>query len=395
MADRMLAPGQTPRHDFGKIKTFLPLPNLIDVQRRSYEDFLQMDLLPVERSDVGLEAVFRGVFPFSDFRETCALEYVSYRIGDLASRSGRLEGIQHLRFTCEHCGATVRVKDARANRVECQVCGHPNPNKVTIDEVCGTPVELRLPFTVAECQERGLTYAVPLKVTFRLKVFDKENAPTGKSAPKEWPIRDIKEEEVYFGDIPLMTDNGTFIINGTERVIVSQLHRSPGVFFTREGAHTLIGKIIPYRGSWVEFEIDSKGLFGVRIDRKRKFPGTVFLRALGLESDEQILKKFYSAVGLTFEKGKAHLVLPPDVLVKEELRLKHLRGIKKDGKLFADVKLTADQKEKLAAGTPVTRRRRPGASSAGSSSPSTSSTSPRARSSTRRGARCRTTSPRS
>ena len=354
MADRMLAPGQTPRHDFGKIKTFLPLPNLIDVQRRSYEDFLQMDLLPAERSDVGLEAVFRGVFPFSDFRETCALEYVSYRIGDLASRSGRLEGIQHLRFSCEHCGATVRVKDARANRVECQVCGHPNPNKVTIDEVCGTPVELRLPFTVAECQERGLTYAVPLKVTFRLKVFDKENAPTGKSAPKEWPIRDIKEEEVYFGDIPLMTDNGTFIINGTERVIVSQLHRSPGVFFTREGAHTLIGKIIPYRGSWVEFEIDSKGLFGVRIDRKRKFPGTVFLRALGLESDEQILKKFYSAVGLTFEKGKAHLVLPPDVLVKEELRLKHLRGIKKDGKIFADVKLTADQREKLAAGTPVT-----------------------------------------
>ncbi|MBK6405517.1 MAG: hypothetical protein IPF66_11010 [Holophagales bacterium] len=341
MADRMLAPGQTPRHDFGKIKTFLPLPNLIDVQRRSYEDFLQMDLLPVERADVGLEAVFRGVFPFSDFRETCALEYVSYRIGDLASRSGRLEGIQHLRFTCEHCGATVRVKDPRANRVECQVCGHPNPNKVTIDEVCGTPVELRLPFTVAECQERGLTYAVPLKVTFRLKVFDKENAPTGKSAPKEWPIRDIKEEEVYFGDIPLMTDNGTFIINGTERVIVSQLHRSPGVFFTREGAHTLIGKIIPYRGSWVEFEIDSKGLFGVRIDRKRKFPGTVFLRALGLESDEQILKKFYSAVGLTFDKGKAHLVLPPDVLTKEELRLKHLRGIKKDGKIFADVKLNA------------------------------------------------------
>ena len=112
MADRMLAPGQTARHDFGKIKTFLPLPNLIDVQRRSYEDFLQMDLLPAERGEVGLEAVFRGVFPFSDFRETCALEYVSFRIGDWASRSGRLEGIQHLRFSCEHCGATVRVKDA-------------------------------------------------------------------------------------------------------------------------------------------------------------------------------------------------------------------------------------------------------------------------------------------
>ncbi|HEX2757578.1 MAG TPA: DNA-directed RNA polymerase subunit beta, partial [Thermoanaerobaculia bacterium] len=185
-------------------------------------------------------------------------------------------------------------------------------------------------------------------------VFDKESAPTGKGAPKEWPIRDIKEEEVYFGEIPLMTDNGTFVINGTERVIVSQLHRSPGVFFTREGAHTLIGKIIPYRGSWVEFEIDTKGLFGVRIDRKRKFPGTVFLRALGLESDELILKKFYTAVPVVYEKGKAHLTLSPGILAKEELRHKHLRGLKKDGRIFADVKLAGEAKEALAKGESVT-----------------------------------------
>jgi DNA-directed RNA polymerase subunit beta len=354
MNPRTFAPGAKERSTFGKIRSFLPLPNLIDVQRRSYEDFLQMDLLPKERQDVGLQAVFKSVFPFSDFRETCALEFVSYRIGDWKSRSGRLEGLEHLRFPCEHCGATVRVKGARATRVECGACGHPNPNKVTIDEVCGTPVELRQLYSVAECQERGATYSVPLKVTFRLKVFDKENAPTGKGAPKEWPIRDIKEEEVYFGEIPLMTDNGTFVINGTERVIVSQLHRSPGVFFTREGAHTLIGKIIPYRGSWVEFEIDTKGLFGVRIDRKRKFPGTVFLRALGLESDELILKKFYTAVPVVYEKGKAHLTLSPGILVKEELRHKHLRGLKKDGRIFADVKLTGDAKEALAKGESVT-----------------------------------------
>jgi len=353
MTNRTLAPGQKERTSFGKIRSFLPLPNLIDVQRKSYEDFLQMDLLPEERQDVGLQAVFKSVFPFSDFRETCALEFVSYRIGEWKSRSGRLEGLQHLRFSCEHCGATVRVKDPRATRVECGVCGHPNPNKVTIDEVCGTPVELRLPYSVAECQERGATYSVPLKVTFRLKVFDKENAPTGKGAPKEWPIRDIKEEEVYFGEIPLMTDNGTFVINGTERVIVSQLHRSPGVFFTREGAHTLIGKIIPYRGSWVEFEIDPKGLFGVRIDRKRKFPGTVFLRALGLESDELILKKFYSAVKVSYEKGKARLLLPPDVLAKEELRIKHLRGLRKDGRIFADVRLTDEMKKAFGKGESV------------------------------------------
>src|ERR1017187_5927091 len=360
MNPRTFAPGAKERSTFGKIRSFLPLPNLIDVQRKSYEDFLQMDLLPKERQDVGLQAVFKSVFPFSDFRETCALEFVSYRIGDWKSRSGRLEGLEHLRFPCEHCGATVRVKDARATRVECGACGHPNPNKVTIDEVCGTPVELRQLYSVAECQERGATYSVPLKVTFRLKVYDKENAPTGKGAPKEWPIRDIKEEEVYFGEIPLMTDNGTFVINGTERVIVSQLHRSPGVFFTREGAHTLIGKIIPYRGSWVEFEIDTKGLFGVRIDRKRKFPGTVFLRALGLESDELILKKFYTAVPLMYEKGKAHLALSPEVFAKEELRHKHLRGLKKDGRIFADIKLTNEMKEALGKGETISASVDPG-----------------------------------
>src|SRR5664280_2934083 len=161
-------------------------------------------------------------------------------------------------------------------------------------------------------------------------------------------------------DTPRMTYNCTFFINGTERVIVSQLHRSPGVFFTREGAHTLIGKIIPYRGSWVEFEIDTKGLFGVRIDRKRKFPGTVFLRALGLESDELILKKFYTAVPLTYEKGKAHLALSPEVFAKEELRHKHLRGLKKDGRIFADIKLTNEMKEALGKGETISASVDPG-----------------------------------
>ncbi|MCE7956560.1 MAG: DNA-directed RNA polymerase subunit beta [Acidobacteria bacterium ACB2] len=349
----MLAPGQAPRTPFGRIRTYLPLPNLIDVQKTSYEEFLQIDLLPEERNpEVGLEYVFRSVFPFRDFRETCELEYVSYRIGEWKSRSGRLEGLKHLRFRCENeaCAQVVRVGNPRAASVECQACGHPNPNRVTIDEVCGTPVELQVPFSVTECQDRGKTYEAGLWVTFRLKVFDKEAVPSGRGASREWPIRDIKEEEVFFGQIPLMTENGTFVINGTERVIVSQLHRSPGVFFTRDGAQTRIGKIIPYRGSWVEFELDAKGLFYVRIDRKRKFPGTFFLRALGLESDEQILKRFYSAVGLSYEKGKAVLTLPPDVLAKEDLRQKHLRGLKRDGKVFADAKLTPEVREALARG---------------------------------------------
>src|SRR6266566_4966134 len=144
-----------------------------------------------------------------------------------------------------------------------------------------------------------MTYAAPLKVTIRLTVYDKD-AETGNKT-----IRDIKEQEVFFGEIPLMTENGTFIINGTERVIVSQLHRSPGVFFERQQAQGyFLGKIIPYRGSWVEFEYDNKNLLHVRIDRKRKFYGSVFLRALGLETDEQILRTFYRITKVNVKDAK-------------------------------------------------------------------------------------------
>ena len=159
-------------------------------------------------------------------------------------------------------------------------------NIVTFCNRCGDPVGLQLKYDVPECEERGMTYAAPLKVTIRLTVYDKD-AETGTKT-----VRDIKEQEVFFGEIPLMTENGTFIINGTERVIVSQLHRSPGVFFERVPAQGyFLGKIIPYRGSWVEFEYDNKNLLYVRIDRKRKFYGTVFLRALGLKTDSEILQR--------------------------------------------------------------------------------------------------------
>ena len=146
---------------------------------------------------------------------------------------------------------------------------------------------LKLKYDVDECQERGMTYAVPLKVTIRLVVWNKDPETGVKT------IRDIKEQEVYFGDIPLMTDNGTFIINGTERVIVSQLHRSPGAFFHSEDKTLYVAQIIPYRGSWVEFEYDAKNLLYVRIDRKRKFLATVFLRALGLRGADEIIRAFY------------------------------------------------------------------------------------------------------
>ncbi len=278
------------RVDFSKIKTTIPIPNLIEVQKKSYERFLQMDLLPSERDDTGLESVFKSVFPISDFRGLSQLEFVDYAIGNWECKCGNLKGLHHLRSTCRNpaCGATIQTDPFHLGEVLCHRCGTFNKNIVTFCNRCGDPVGLQLKYDVAECEERGMTYAAPLKVTIRLTVFDKDPETGNKT------IRDIKEQEVFFGEIPLMTENGTFIINGTERVIVSQLHRSPGVFFERQPAQGyFLGKIIPYRGSWVEFEYDNKNLLHVRIDRKRKFYGTVFLRALGLKTDADILRAFY------------------------------------------------------------------------------------------------------
>src|SRR2546428_466337 len=158
-------------------------------------------------------------------------------------------------------------------------------------------IEIQKKSYVDECQERGMTYAVPLKVTIRLVAWNKDPETGVKT------IRDIKEQEVYFGDIPLMTENGTFIINGTERVIVSQLHRSPGAFFHSEDKTLYVAQIIPYRGSWVEFEYDTKNLLYVRIDRKRKFLPTVFLRALGLRGADEIIRAFYTVDKLYLKQG--------------------------------------------------------------------------------------------
>ncbi len=246
MADGSIRPLRE-RVSFAKIPTAIPLPNLIEVQKKSYDRFLQMYASPTSRENVGLQEVFNTIFPISDFRETASLEFVTYSIGD---REGRFEPT----------------------------------------------------FNEEECQTRGMTYAVPLRVTFRLVVWDKDPETGTKT------IRDIKEQEVYLGDIPLMTKGGTFIINGTERVIVSQLHRSPGVFFhTGSGKTLFTAQVIPYRGSWVEFELDARDLVQVRIDRRRKFPATVFLKALGLETDEAILRVFLQTASITLVDGGLHM----------------------------------------------------------------------------------------
>ncbi len=296
------------RIDFSKIRTTIPIPNLIEIQKKSYERFLQMTRLASERKDAGLQSVFKSVFPISDFRENSALEFIDYSIGNWECKCGRLSGLHHLRQPCSSCGTTLEAEPYE-NEVLCGQCGAVNNNaRGEVCDICESTVALKLKYDVEECQERGMTYAVPLKVTIRLVVWNKDVETGVKS------IRDIKEQEVYFGDVPLMTNNGTFIINGTERVVVSQLHRSPGAFFHSEDRQLFVAQIIPYRGSWVEFEYDAKNLLYVRIDRKRKFLASVFLRALGLRGADDIIRTFYDVDRVSLSNGSPRWAMSPTLV---------------------------------------------------------------------------------
>ncbi len=241
-----------PRRNFGKIKKVVDIPNLIEIQRRSYDEFLQKDASPPERKNVGLQAVFKSVFPIKDFNDTAELDFVGYAIGE--------------------------------------------PK-----------------FDIDECHQRGNNFAAPLKVTVHLVIYDVDPETGSRS------IKNVKEQEVYFGEIPLMTSNGTFMINGTERVIVSQLHRSPGVFFDDDKGKTHASgkllykaRIIPYRGSWIDFEFDPRDIIFVRIDRRRKFHATVLLRALGMTT-EDLLNYFYKKDSILLDGNKASRVFRPEL----------------------------------------------------------------------------------
>src|SRR6266567_3462497 len=245
------------RKNFAKIKKIIDIPNLIDIQKNSYKRFLQIDVPAEARKIFGLEAVFKSVFPIKDFSETASLEYVSYSLG--------------------------------------------------------VPK-----YDVEECHQRGMTFAAPMKVKVRLVVWDL-NKETGARS-----IRDIKEQEVYFGEIPLMTENGTFIINGTERVIVSQLHSSPGVFYDHDKGKThssgkvlYSARVIPYRGSWLDFEFDHKDILFVRIDRRRKMPATVLLKALGYSTDE-LLNYFYKSEEIILDGDNIVKIADPELLTNQK-----------------------------------------------------------------------------
>ncbi|MGV6825373.1 MAG: DNA-directed RNA polymerase subunit beta, partial [bacterium] len=238
------------RKDFGKRTSVLEIPYLLATQIESYRQFLQEDKKPDERDDIGLHAAFKSVLPIVSHSGSAELQYVSYRLGE--------------------------------------------------------PI-----FDVRECQIRGATYAAPLRVLVRLVIYDRD-APAGAKQ-----VKDVKEQEIYMGELPLMTENGTFVINGTERVIVSQLHRSPGVFFDHDKGKThssgkllFSARVIPYRGSWLDLEFDPKDLVYVRIDRRRKIPATILLKALGYNTQE-ILDYFFETDRFTLGKGKIMLDLVP------------------------------------------------------------------------------------
>ncbi len=255
------AKGAGDRISFAKIPEIIAIPNLIEIQRRSFDQFLQHRVPPDRREQIGLQGVFTSIFPINDYDDSASLEFVKYEFGQIK-------------------------------------------------------------YSPVECREKGMTYSAPLKVTLRLVVWDKGGAGEAKS------IRDIKEQEVYLGEMPLMTEHGTFVINGTERVVVSQLHRSPGVFFDHDGGKThpsgkilYSARLIPYRGSWLEFEFDASDILHVRIDRRRKFVATILLRGIGYGSNEEILRLFYERDVVQIERGKEFALVLMDRVDGKEVQL--------------------------------------------------------------------------
>ena len=299
------------RLDFSKIESTFPMPDLLAIQKLSYADFLQMDMLPEERTDVGLQAAFKDIFPVSDFKETTQLDFIHYSIGNWECKCGRLKGVENARRKCEGCDTLLPPDVELTEKEICPYCGSMKKIVVPLCDFCGDNVNLKLKYMPNECLQKGYTFSVPLRIKVRLISWEKDPATKVKR------LKHIKEQEVYFGDIPLMTDKGTFIFNGIERVVVSQLQRSPGVFFRPGDAKGFfIGKIIPYRGAWVEFEYDSKNIMYARLDRKKKFLATVFLRALGFGSDAEILRLFFKVFGIVPEDGNIYWEVSEDLIGK-------------------------------------------------------------------------------
>ncbi len=301
----------TIRKSFSKIKDIVPVPNLIEIQSTSFNDFVQLDYLPSEREGAGLEKVLRDIFPVEHDTDL-SLEYVSYEIGNWACTCGKVTGIENrYKWRCSSC------KKSGCSRLDgklsCPSCKKEDAKYNTCSN-CLARVGLQLEQSVEECRSSGQSFSMPLRIKIQLVGWDQDGA--GNKV-----IRDIKEQNIFFADLPIMTDvyeeagrfkvgnHGTFLINGVDRVIVSQLHRSPGVVISQSkkvkdfrDRPYYLARIIPMRGSWIDFEFDSNDLLYVRIDKKKKFLVTTFLQALGY-SREEILSLFYSFDTVIAEKG--------------------------------------------------------------------------------------------
>lgn len=339
------------RADFSKIGTQFPMPDLLAIQRQSYAEFLQMDLLPEERKDAGLQSALKDIFPVSDFKETTQLDFISYSVGNWECKCGRLKGVENSRARCKSCGTLLPADVELTEKEICPYCSAMRKIEVPVCEHCGDRVRLKLKYSPNECLQKGYTYSVPLRLKVRLISWEKD------ASSKTKRLKHIKEQEVYFGDIPLMTDKGTFIFNGIERVVVSQLQRSPGVFFRPGDAKGFfIGKIIPYRGAWVEFEYDAKSTLFVRLDRKKKFLATVFLRALGFGQDEEILRLFYRIYKVIPQDGKLYWELSDNLegkTVAEDIVVPPARKAVALAKTKLTPELIAELKEKGVARVPL------------------------------------------
>lgn len=294
------------RRSFGSIKDIVPVPNLIEIQSKSFNDFVQLDYLPEERTLIGLEKVLRDIFPI-DYNDKMSLEYVSYELGHWSCTCGKLTGIENrYQWTC------ASTKKSGCSRLE----GTPLEKTARYKTCsnCLSRVGLKMPMTMDECRSSGQTFSMPLKIKIQLISWSMDES--GKKV-----VHDIKEQNIFFADVPVMGDIyekdgqyrlgnlGTFLINGVDRVIVSQLHRSPGVVFSQSkkvkdfrGRPYYLARIIPMRGSWVDFEFDSNDYLYVRIDKKKKLPVTVFLQALGVQRND-IISLFYKFDTVCGEKG--------------------------------------------------------------------------------------------
>ncbi len=300
------------RKSFSKIKVFLDIPDLVEVQKKSYSQFLQMELLPEERKDAGIQAAFKSIFPLSDQKGNVKIFFDSYTIGDWNCSCGKLKGVEYSRAVCKKCGAFFPPGTKPGPDAVCPSCGAKGTAEIRVCPHCGDTVKLRVLHSPEVCKEKGYTYSAPLNVKFKIAIYEKER---GK---REKRVKEIKEGEVYFGEVPLMTENGTFVINGTERVIVSQLQRSSGVYFVerKKERGIITAEIVPDRGERVEIKYDTKGILYSFISKKR-IPVTTFLRALGLSKTSDIIKKFYTIYTVNFKDGKLYWKLSGNLIGKK------------------------------------------------------------------------------